>query len=156
MKYIALILALFFSACSTKNYERTQTKIITIKSPKIKYSDAGYLRNSGKSLELELFVAGKSIEKITINHLICTSEGCKSKSSFNQEYLNGAYPEDTMQNMLLSHPIYGGVNMKKTAEGFEQKIKNAQVDISYRADAHGVFFKDRANDIIFNIKDADE
>ncbi len=156
MKYIALIFALFFSACSTKNYERTQTKIITIKSPKIKYSDAGYLRNSGKSLELELFVAGKSIEKITINHLICTSEGCKSKSSFNQEYLNGAYPEDTMQNMLLSHPIYGGVNMKKTAEGFEQKIKNAQVDISYRADAHGVFFKDRANDIIFNIKDADE
>lgn len=156
MKYIILIIAIFFSGCGTKNYDRTQTKIITIKSPKIKYSDAGYLRNSGKSLELELFIAGKSIEKISVNHLICTSEGCKSKSSFNEEYLSASYPQDTMQNMLLSHPIYDGENLKKTKEGFEQKIKNAHVDISYRVDAHGVFFKDRANDIIFNIKDMDE
>ncbi len=156
MKYIALILALFLSACSTKTYERTQTKIITIKSPKIKFSDAGYLRNSDKTIELELFMAGRSIEKISVNHMICTSEGCMSKSGFNKDYLHSSYPDDTMQNMLLSRAIYDGKNVTKTADGFEQKIKSSQVDIIYRVDSHGVFFKDRANGIIFSIKDIDE
>lgn len=156
MKYILLIFTLFFSACSIKNYEHTQTKIITIKSPKIKFSDAGYLRNSSDAIELELFMAGKNIEKITVNHLICTSEGCMSKSSFNKEYLNGAYPDDTLQNILLSQAIYGGVNQSKTADGFSQSIKDEHVDIRYKVDSSGVYFKDRKNSIIFNIKDIDE
>ncbi len=156
MKYLLLIFILFFSACSVKEYEITQTKIITIKSPKIKFSDAGYLRNSDKTIELELFMAGRSIEKISVNHMICTSEGCMSKSGFNKDYLHSSYPDDTMQNMLLSHAIYDGKNVTKTADGFEQKIKSSQVDIIYRVDSHGVFFKDRANGIIFSIKGIDE
>lgn len=156
MKYILLVFTLFFSACSIKNYEHTQTKIVTIKSPKIKFSDMGYLRNSQKSIELELFMAGKSIEKIAINHLICVSSGCMSKSGFNKDYLNSAYPEDILQNILLSHAIYDGANLSKTAEGFTQKIKDEDVDISYRVESGGVFFKDRKNGIIFNIKDIDE
>lgn len=100
MKQILLIFTLIFSACSVKNYEHTQTKIIVIKSPKIKFADVGYLRNSGDTIELELFIAGKNIEKITLNHLVCTSEGCMSKSGFNKEYLNSAYPDDTMQNKV--------------------------------------------------------
>ncbi len=156
MKYILLVFTLFFSACSIKNYEYTQTKIVTIKSPKIKFSDMGYLRNSQKSIELELFMAGKSIEKIAINHLICVSSGCMSKSGFNKDYLNSAYPEDILQNILLSHAIYDGANLSKTAEGFTQKIKDEDVDISYRVESGGVFFKDRKNGIIFNIKDIDE
>lgn len=156
MKYILLVFTLFFSACSIKNYEHTQTKIVTIKSPKIKFSDMGYLRNSQKSIELELFMAGKSIEKIAINHLICVSSGCMSKSGFNKDYLNSAYPEDILQDILLSHAIYDGANLSKTAEGFTQKIKDEDVDISYRVESGGVFFKDRKNGIIFNIKDIDE
>ncbi|MBW6488660.1 hypothetical protein [Sulfurimonas sp.] len=157
MKYILLIFTLlFFSACSIKNYEHTQTKIITIKSPKMKFSDAGYLRNSSDAIELELFMAGKNIEKISVNHLICTSGGCMSKSGFNKEYLNGAYPDDTLQNILLSRAIYGGANLSKTPDGFSQSIKNEHVDISYKVDSSGVYFKDRKNSIIFNIKDIDE
>ena len=71
MKYILIAFALLFTACSTKNYEITQTKIIIIKSPKLKFADLGYIRNSDQSIELELFTAGKAIEKITVNHLIC-------------------------------------------------------------------------------------
>ncbi|MDD5399714.1 MAG: hypothetical protein PHQ93_00810 [Sulfurimonas sp.] len=156
MKYILLIFVLLFSACGTKKYEQTQTKIITIKSPKIKFSDVGYLRNSDKSVELELFMAGKCIEKIAVNHLICTSTGCMSKSGFNKDYLNQIYPDDIMQNMLLSHAIYNGKNLVKTDGGFEQQIKDETVDIFYKVDSHGVQFKDKKNDIIFKIKDTDE
>ena len=153
MKYILLISILFFSACSMKNYDNTQAKIIIIKSPKIKFSDLGYIRNTNTNIELELFIAGKAIQRITVNHLICTSEGCMSKSGFNEDYLNKAYPDDMLQNLLLAKPIFDKKNIKKTDVGFEQHIKNLHVDISYKVDSHVVFFKDRKNKIIFKIKD---
>jgi len=153
MKYILLIFILIFSACSTKNYEITKTKIVIIKSPKIKFSDLGYLRNSDDSLELELFMAGKSIQKISINHLICVSEGCMTKSGFNEDYLNENYPDDILQNILLAKPIYDGKNLEKTKDGFIQHISSLHVEILYKVSQNQVFFKDKKNHIIFKMKD---
>ncbi|PHQ64722.1 MAG: hypothetical protein COB99_08120 [Sulfurimonas sp.] len=153
MKYLLIAFALMFTACSIKNYEVTQTKIIIIKSPKLKFADVGYLRNSDKSIELELFAAGKAIEKITINHLICTSEGCMTKGGFNKDYLHDSYPSGILQNILLGLPIYDGKNRVQTAEGFEQKIEDENVNITYRVSSNVTFFKDSNNKIIFKIKD---
>ncbi|WP_324171397.1 hypothetical protein [Sulfurimonas sp.] len=154
MKYLLLVaVILFFSACSVKNYEKTQTKIIIIKSPQIKFADLGYIRSRDKAIELELFSAGKSIQKIEINHLICVNEGCMSKSGFNEDYLNKTYPSDILQNILLSNSIYDGENLIKAEDGFLQKIKNKNVDITYRVTSNVTFFKDKKNKIIFKIKD---
>jgi len=155
MKYILLVFILLMSACSVKNYEFTQTKILIIKSPKIKFSDLGYIRNTDNSLELELFVAGNAIQKISINHLICVSEGCLSKSSFNDEYLNENYPSDILQNILLAKHIYDGKNLVKNEDGFEQYIQNENVDIKYIVNKKSTYFKDKKNKIIFKIKDTD-
>jgi len=153
MKYILLIITLLFSACSIKNYENTQSKLIIIKSPKIKFADLGYIRNSDKAVELELFVAGKVIEKISVNHLICIRDGCMSKSGFNKDYLNAAYPDEILQNILLGHEIYNAKNRVKTQDGFEQNIEDKNVNIIYKVSSNAVFFKDRKNKIIFKIKD---
>ncbi len=153
MKYILLITILLFTACSTKNYEHTKTKIIIIKSPKIKFGDVGYIRNSESSVELELFMAGQAIEKISINHLICVTAGCMSKSAFNQEYLNESYPSDILQNILLAKPIYGGDATIRTSDGFRQHVEDENVDILYKVTSNMTFFKDRKNNIIFKIKD---
>ncbi|MCD6433124.1 MAG: hypothetical protein J7L21_03705 [Sulfurimonas sp.] len=153
MKYLFLVVTLLFSACSVKNYEHTQTKIIIIKSPKLKFADIGYIRNSDKSIEIELFIAGKAIEKIAINHLICTNDGCMSKQGFNSDYLNSSYPDEILQNIFLGREIYAGVNRVKTEDGFEQKILSQYVEITYRVDSHAIYFKDRKNRIIFKIKD---
>lgn len=153
MKYLLIAFALLFSACSIKNYEITQTKIFIIKSPKLKFADLGYLRNSQKSIELELFTAGKAIEKITINHLICMSEGCMTKSSFNKDYLNESYPSEILQNILLGRPIYNGKNRVQTQDGFEQTIEDENVNITYRVSSNVIYFKDKKNKIIFKIKD---
>jgi hypothetical protein len=142
-----------FSACSTKNFDITKTKVIIIKSPKLKFADLGYIRNLDDSIELELFVAGKSIEKISINHLICVSAGRMTKSGFNKDYLNESYPSDTLQSILLAKPIYDGKNRVQTLDGFRQNIKNNSVDITYKVTSNTVFFKDRKNRIIFKIKD---
>jgi len=153
MKYILLTFIILFTACSTKNYEITKTKIVIIKSPQIKFSDLGYLRNTNKDIELELFMAGKSIQKISINHLICVSDGCMSKSGFNKDYLNENYPDSILQNILLAKPIYDGKNLEKTQEGFIQHISSPHVEIVYKVTQNQVFFKDRKNHIIFKIKD---
>ena len=153
MKYILLSFIFVFSACSVKNYENTQAKIIIIKSPKIKFADIGYLRSSDKAIELEMFFAGQAVEKISINHLICVSEGCLSKGGFNEDYLHHSYPDDILQNILLGRAIYDGKNRLKTEDGFEQKISTEDVNIKYRVNTKEIFFKDRKNKIIFKIKD---
>ena len=152
-KFSLLAFALFFSACSIKNYERTQSKIIIIKSPKIKFADVGYVRNSDKAVELELFLAGQAIEKISINHLVCVSDGCMSKSGFNADYLNASYPDEILQNILLGRSVYDGKNKTLTQNGFEQRIQNSKVDIRYVVDQNQIFFKDKKNSIIIKIKD---
>ena len=156
MRYFLLVFVLIFSACSVKDYKITKTKIIIIKSPKLKFADIGYVRNSDKSIELELFTAGKAVEKITINHLICTTDGCMSKSGFNADYLSASYPDDILQNVILGQKIYGGKNLTKTKDGFEQHIKAWHVDITYKVTSHAILFKDRYNKIILKFKDTDE
>ena len=111
------------------------------------------MRNSGKAIELELFVAGHVVEKFTINHLICTNAGCMSKGGFNSSYLHASYPNDLLQNILLGRAIYSAKNRVKSADGFTQHIVTKDVDIKYKVDAKSIFFKDRKNKIIFKIKD---
>lgn len=152
-KIYLIALSLLFISCSVKEYDNTQAKVVIIKSPKIKFADLGYVRNSDKSIELELFIAGKVIEKITINHLICTSEGCMSKSGFNGDYLSASYPDGLLQNIILGREIFDGKNRIETSDGFEQKITSWHVDITYKVSPHAIMFKDIKNNIIFKIKD---
>lgn len=154
--FILPVLILFLSACSIKNYNHTQTKIIIIKSPKIRFGDIGYLRNSSKAVELEMFEAGKVIGTITINHLVCINSVCMTKSKFNKDYLNIHYPDDILQNILLANKIYNAQNIIQTKNGFEQKIDNKYVQIIYKVTPRIIYFKDKLNKIILKIKDINE
>jgi len=153
MKYVFLLLIFVLSGCSIKNYEHTEAKIITIKSPKLRFSDIGYIRHTKKAIELELFVVGHVYQRIHINHLICVNEGCMSKSSFNAEYLSASYPSSLLQNVILGREIYNGKNSLKKDDGFIQSIKNSDVDIKYSVNSHRIYFKDRKNHILIKIKD---
>jgi len=153
MKYFFTVFFLLFSACSIKNYEHTEAKIVIIKSPQLKFADLGYLRHTQDAVELELFVAGKSVQKIEINHLICVKEGCLSKSSFNSSYLNSHYPDNILQNILLAKPIFQRANFQRTQNGFTQSIQTEYVNIIYRVDADMTYFKDKKNKILIKIKE---
>ena len=153
MRYLLPLFIVFFTGCSLKNYEHTSSKVITIKTPKLRFSDLGYVKNSNKAVGLELFVAGKLIKKIDINYLICVDEGCMSKSSFNAEYLEASYPDDLLQDIILGLPIYDAKNLQKSDGGFKQLIVNDSVNIEYRVDAREIYFKDKKNHILFKIKD---
>lgn len=153
MRYLLLAFFLLFSACSIKNYEHTCAKIITLKTPKIKFSDIGYVRHTKDAIELELFIAGHVFKRFHINHLICVDEGCMSKSSFNETYLNAAYPDKLLQNVLLGREIYEGKNILKNPDGFEQDIQTEDVNITYVVNSRQIYFKDRKNHILIKIKE---
>ncbi len=153
MKYFVIALMLLLSACSTKSYQQTQAKLLILKSPLIKFADLAYIRNNQNDIALELFVAGKAIKTITIDHFICVDGACLPKSTFNKEYLNGAYPDDILQNILLSKAIYEGKNRVLTNKGFSQKIQTDDVDIYYEVTAKQTYFKDRKKHILIKIKD---
>lgn len=153
MKYFILIV-LFFSGCSIKEYTHTQAKIITVKTPKLKYSDLGYVRSSGEAVNLELYVAGKMVQNIKIDYLVCMNEGCMSKSAFNKAYLSASYPDELLQNIILSRPIYDGKNIFYNENGFTQSIAEQEVEIEYRVNAREMRFRDKKNNILFKIKES--
>ena len=153
MKYFLVIFILLFTACSIKNYKHTSTKIVTIKSEKLKFSDVGYIRHTDDAIELELFFAGRAYKKIHINTLICVDNGCMSKSSFNEEYLSKYYPTSILQNIILGKKIYDGVNSIKQSDGFIQQIKRLHVNIKYRVNSKEIYFKDVYNHILIKIKE---
>ena len=153
MKHSLLLFLLFFSACSIKHYEHSNSKILIIKSPQLKFSDLAYIRHSDDAVEAELFIAGKSIKKIAINYLVCVDEGCMSRSKFNAEFLNKAYPDRLLQNILLGLPIYDAKNRVKTINGYRQEIETKDVNILYKVNAKTIYFKDRKNSILIKIKD---
>jgi hypothetical protein len=154
MKYLLFALTLFVSACSVKHYEITSTKLFTIKTSQMRFNDIAYLRHSGDAVELELYMAGQVVNKITINHLICVqNKGCMTKSQFNSRFLVEEYPSDILQHILLKKPIFEGQNLQKTKDGFEQTIQTNSVNIIYKVDAKRCYFKDKHNHILIKMKD---
>lgn len=153
MKYLLVFLVLFFSACSVKQVEKS-SKMVVFKTKNIRFSDLGYIGAGKESVEIDLYVVGKAFKKISINGMICIEgEGCMRKSSFNEEYLCSAYPDDLLKNIFLAKPIYESKNLEKTADGFLQNISGNGVDIVYKVDAKAVYFKDRKNKILIKMKD---
>lgn len=153
MKYIVFVFALFFIACSTHTYEK-QSKIVVLKTPKIKFADIAYISRGKDAVVLDLYVAGKALKTITIDNLVCVEgAGCISKDTFNEEYLSPSYPANLLQNVLLGKPIYEGKNIERSAGEFSQTIKDAEVNIRYIVNARRIYFKDKTNNILISIKE---
>ncbi|HLD22921.1 MAG TPA: hypothetical protein VJA83_03195 [Sulfuricurvum sp.] len=150
------ILLLLITGCSTKHYSVSEPKIITLKTPKLKFADTGYIRHDDTSVEVELFTAGVAVEKISIDSLVCMSSGCMSEEAFVKEYLYPDYPSDTMRNLLLGKDIFQGRGKEEMCDGrLFQFIRNDEMDIIYRRGKGEIYFKDRLNSLIIKIEDLD-
>lgn len=151
------LLALMIGGCTGKHYSVSEPKIITIKSPKLKFADTGYIRHEGESVEAELFTAGVAVEKISIDEKVCVSAGCMSEQEFIREYLSADYPTDTLRRILLGEPIFEGINTTEQCGGAKtQYIRNEKMDIVYRLKPGMSYFKDRNNGLIIKIENLDE
>ncbi|MBD3809409.1 MAG: hypothetical protein IE884_02655 [Sulfuricurvum sp.] len=102
------LIAVLFGGCGTKHFTVNEPKLITLKTPKLKLADTGYIRHDGSAVEVELFAAGVAVEKITIDGDVCVSAGCMDEGKFVKEYLYPDYPRDTMRQVLLGKDIFEG------------------------------------------------
>ena len=149
----ASVLILLLSGCVAKPFTHSDAATIILKSPKLKFADTGYLKSSDEMVALELFSASQAVAKIEVNRLICVEgEGCMSKSRFNAEYLSAEYPDDLMENILRSNPIYSSKNLIRNQQGFEQQIVEDGVEIEYKITPRQIYFHDRKNSILVKIK----
>lgn len=153
IKYFSLIFLLLFSACSVQPTTKS-SKMLTMKTKQFRFSDLAYISQTSDALEIDLYVVGKAFKKISIDTMVCVEgEGCMRKSTFNEQYLSSAYPDDLLKNIFLGKPIYEGKNMFKTDNGFMQDILEKDVDIAYGVNSEEIYFKDRRNKIVIKIRE---
>ena len=141
----------FLGGCSPKNYKVNESRLIVLKTPKIKYADLGYIRSNEDEVRADLFVAGNLIQSLEVDILVCVNEGCLSKSAFNEDYLHPSYPDDLILNVLLGRPIFDRTLLQKTDRGFIQELKSADYNVIYEVKDGDIFFKDRQNKFMIKI-----
>lgn len=148
------ILIFLIGGCGTKHYRVSEPKMITLKTPKIKFSDMGYVRYDEQSVEVELFTAGVAVEKISMDGEVCVSAGCMDEGKFVKEYLNSDYPSDTMRHIVMGKDIFLGQGKSEMCNGtLYQYIRNDEMDIVYRRKPTEIYFKDRLNGVLIKIND---
>ncbi len=146
-------MVVLFSGCAIKEYAINEPKLVIFKTPKFRFSDTGYIRRNGDALQLELYSSGIPVKRFEINHLICVdNEGCMRKSSFNAAYLSVDYPDDFLLHVSTGSPIFNGINLLKTSEGFEQHLFVNGAEIIYRVSLHEIYFKDNKNQILIQLR----
>jgi hypothetical protein len=146
------ILVLFLAGgCAAPTYQKSEARIVVIRSPLLRFADLGYIRHTQNALQIQLFEAGQLVKSIDVNNFVCVDSGCLTKSMFNARYLSANYPDDILQNVFLGLPIYGGKNLQRVRGGFVQKIHTLHVEITYRVINGVIFFRDRKSGILLKV-----
>ncbi len=149
--FILWVSLLIFVGCAPKSYKVNDSRLIIIKSQKLRFADLGYLRSNEDEVRLDLFITGKLVQSIEIDTFVCVQEGCMSKSTFNEDYLHKAYPEDLLLNVLLGRPIFQKTSFEKTSGGFRQELKTSDYNIVYKVENGEISFKDKQNKLTLKI-----
>ncbi len=146
MKKIILFFmgVLFFAGCSVK----TTPVYVTFKSPKLKISDQGFLKEGPGYKEFELYKGGVGYKLTLKNSVVCINGQCMDKGKFIEEYLGEEYPSDFFDKVIEGKPIENFGKITKIDGGFYQKKKN----ILYKVQQNIVLFKDSSKKVVLLIK----
>lgn len=150
---LLIVTALLFTACAVKQFSKTQSRIIVLKTPAMQFADQGFIRSNETELEVEIFSAGQAVLRLSINEYICKDVGCMRASEFNTKYLSRFYPETLLKNIFLGRPIFEKKNLRAEEGGFSQKLQKANAyNISYSVTPKSIRFKDRLNGVLIKIR----
>ncbi len=152
MKYLLIVFLLFYGC--VKKPVKSLPVYVSVKCPNLRFSDSGFLRYNGH-VALQVYSAGSALMELKISNRVCVNGRCMSKESFNEKFLSPYYPKTLLEDILRRRPIFGGENLKRTEDGFIQRIKSPHLDIIYKVNSKEVYFKDRKNAILIKIKELD-
>lgn len=123
--FLALCLALLCVACSLKKANlHSNAVFVSIVSPQLRLSEAGFLYEGKNEVRLELYKLAQPLFLLRLSDdKICLNGVCYTKKDFHQKYLNSHY-EDFLEDILRFKPLYEGKNLMKTECGFSQNFEN--------------------------------
>jgi hypothetical protein len=137
----------------TLSKSNSNSYVTTFKTKKFSFSDAGFMRQENGVIDLQILALGKPLLKMKIADDVCVDHYCRTKQEFNANYLSSDYPYDLINNVLTSQPIFGGENLKRTSNGFMQRIQSPLYDIKYKIAPGSIYFKDMKNKIIIKLRE---
>ncbi len=153
---VTLLMIIFlFSACAPKEYIKQNSAYILFKTPTFKYADMGFIYENEEEIKVEIYGSGQALMSLEISESsVCMSLlECMGKSAFNNEVLNGMYPEDILENIFRGKSLFGGVGLEKKGNGFTQKIlKEDKYNIDYSVLNNEIIFHDTINTIQIKVK----
>ena len=145
-KIISLINFLFFIfiiGCATK----IKPIFITVKSPQIKISDEGFIKEGMGYKEIIIYKAGNEPVKFILKKdKICVNNECINKYIFMKKYFYG-YKKNFFDKILNKKPLIKD-KIQKIKNGFIQKSTN----FIYIVKKNSILFKDKNKHIIIFIK----
>ncbi len=148
-----VLVTIVFSGCALKQLKNSQAYVVTLKTPKLRFSDTGFVRENSNSVGLEIFSSSNRVLELQISTLVCFDSGaCMSKSSFNKEYLNQNYSDDILYNILKGRAIMDSKNLVKTDGGFRQMITDSNYNILYSVNQNSIEFRDSKNSILITLR----
>ncbi len=152
---IVVILMLLSQGCQSPQPTSEKSSFIVWKSAKLKYADMGFISANDNGVIVEIYGSGVAVMHLDISSdRICMSRlECMDKRKFNKNVLSSYYPDDILSNIFRSKEIFDGLNLKRRADGFEQRISTqGQYDILYVVTKNGTIFEDKQNSILIKVK----
>lgn len=154
-KFLYLIFMLFlFVGCSQKiSYTSSKAYFVVIKTQKIALADTGFIKKDDSRLNLQLFSASSPIFDLHVNDDVCIDYTCLTRESFNDEFFGYKHYKNFIDELFNMQPIYNKKNLLKSKDGFEQKIRTNNYDITYKVVNGNLYFKDKHNRVLIKLKE---
>lgn len=148
-KILSIFIAIFLTGCATNSPTPPKALNFTMISPDFKISDAGFLKNSTNSTNLQVYSSGVSLLDVNIKDRVCYNSVCKDELEFNKSFFKRVHYKGFFRNMLTKQPIYDGQNLVKSECGFDQNLTN----LTYQICGNKTYFKDDRNGIKIIIRE---
>ena len=129
----------------------SQSVVLTLKSPALRYSGAGFLYREKERVLYEAY-EGAAAFRLSLSDRVCLNGRCISYEEFNRKFLSPCYPKELIKRVLLARPIK---SLKEDKEGFVERLKSSCFDIVYSIRGDQVRFVDRKNHILIKVRRID-
>lgn len=107
-RFFIIIYLFLFIGCSIKEPKKSESVVILLKTPLLKFYDKGFLTKYDDFIDLKIFTAGQLVLELKIyKDKICKdSFRCVSSQEFNSNYFDSSYKDTFLYELFSKNKIY--------------------------------------------------
>lgn len=107
-RFFIIIYIFLFVGCSIKEPKKSESVVILLKTPLLKFYDKGFLTKYDNYIDLKIFTAGQLVLKLKVyKDKICKDNfRCVSSEEFNRIYFDSSYKDNFLYELFNKNKIY--------------------------------------------------